>query len=158
VAQFPFLCFVGWVMKHLTLLTAILIATLSAATAGDDWMTNYKDALAKAKAENRPVLVDFTGSDWCGWCIKLDEQTFSKKAFQDFAKDNLVLLEIDFPQGKKQPAELKAQNEKLQKEFGVRGFPTLVLLNSEGKEIARNPGFLAGGPDAMINWVQEKSR
>ncbi|QYY35668.1 thioredoxin family protein [Ruficoccus sp. ZRK36] len=114
------------------------------------WVTDFKGALELAKKENRPVLIDFTGSDWCGWCKKLDREIFSKDAFKEYAKDNLVLLYLDFPSGKPQSDDLKAQNAQLQKEFGVRGFPTLVLLSPDGKKIWENVGYLKGGPDAMI--------
>jgi len=139
-------------MKSLVL--SILLFASTSVFAADGWMTDYKAALELAGKENRPVLLDFTGSDWCGWCIRLDKETFSKPEFQKFAKDNLVLVELDFPNNKPQSAEIKKQNEALQEKYGVQGFPTLVLLNSEGKEIARNPGYLPGGPSALIAWVE----
>lgn len=143
-------------MKHLTLIPLLsVLITASAATGSEaDWLINYEDALAKAKAENKPILIDFTGSDWCGWCVKLDKETFSKSEFQDFARDHLILLELDFPQSKDQDASIKEQNSKLKNQYGVQGFPTLVLLSPQGKELARNPGFLPGGPGAIIDWVK----
>lgn len=132
-----------------------LLALTSLSFAGEGWITDYQDALKQAKEQNRPVLVDFTGSDWCGWCIKLNKEVFSKPEFQDFAKDNLVLLEIDFPSNPKSlPAATQKQNAELQKKFGVDGFPTLVLLDGDGKEITRHVGYLPGGPNAMIKWIQ----
>lgn len=119
------------------------------------WVTDYKAALELAKKENRPVLIDFTGSDWCGWCIKLDRETFSKEAFKTYAKDNLVLLYLDFPNEKPQDAALKQQNVKLKGEYGVRGFPTMVLLSPDGKTIWQNGGYLAGGPDALISAINK---
>ena len=145
------------VMKTLrALLLAVTASSLFLATsqAGDGWPTDYKAGLAQAAKEDKMVLLNFTGSDWCGWCIKLVKDTFSKPEFQKFADKNLVLVELDFPNGKPQSAEVKAQNEKLSKEYGVEGFPTLVLLNSKGKEVARNVGYLAGGPDGLIKWVE----
>ncbi len=71
------------------------------------------------------VLLDFTGSDWCGWCIKLQKETFSKPEFQKFAAESLVLVELDFPRGKEQSEELKKQNQELAEKFGIQGFPTL---------------------------------
>jgi protein disulfide-isomerase len=100
------------------------------------------------------VLLDFTGSDWCGWCIKLQKDTFSKPEFKKFAEQSLVLVELDFPRGKTQSDELKRQNEELAEKFGVQGFPTLVLLDPQGKEAARNVGYLQGGPEAFIQWVE----
>lgn len=143
-------------MKIPALALSIVFASLFPAFA--DWGTDYKAALAEAKKENKPILMDFTGSDWCMWCIKLSKDTFSKPAFKDFASKNLVLLELDFPNATKQSDEVKKQNEKLQAKYNVEGFPTLVLLNSEGKEIARNVGYLEGGPDAFIKWVQDAEK
>lgn len=122
--------------------------------AAGNWETDYKAALEQAAKENKMVLLDFTGSDWCGWCIKLDKETFSKPEFKQFAEKNLVLVELDFPNNKPQSAAVKKQNAALQAQYNVEGFPTLVLLNSKGKEIARNPGYLPGGPDGFIKWVE----
>ncbi|MDD5200647.1 MAG: thioredoxin family protein [Terrimicrobiaceae bacterium] len=134
-----------------------LMAVIGAAKAADGlvWQTDFKAALAEARSANKPILADFTGSDWCGWCIKLSKETFSQPAFAEFAKDKLILLEVDFPQAKEQSAELKKQNEGLQQKFGVEGFPTLVVLSKSGKEIARHVGYLPGGPEAMIAWINE---
>ncbi len=135
-----------------------LLASTSFAKADSGWLTNYKESLEAAAKDNRPILVDFTGSDWCSWCVKLDKDIFSKDEFQSFAKENLVLLELDFPNSKPQSADIKAQNAELQKKFGVNGFPTLVLLDSKGKEIARNEGYLQGGPQALISWIQKHTK
>ncbi len=143
-------------MKRL-ILSAIMLAS-STLFAGDGWQTDYKAALEQAAKENKPVLIDFTGSDWCGWCIKMQKDTFSQQAFKDFAAKNLILVELDFPNSKPQSAEIKKQNAELQKKYGVDGFPTLVLLNSKGKEIARNPGYLAGGPSAFIEWFEKSAK
>jgi thioredoxin-related protein len=122
--------------------------------AAEQWETNYSAALGQAAEQNKMVLLDFTGSDWCGWCVKLQKDTFSKPEFQKFAAESLVLVELDFPRGKQQGEELKRQNEELAEKFGVQGFPTLVLLDPQGKEAARNVGYLAGGPEAFIQWVE----
>lgn len=121
----------------------------------EGWVTDFKGAMELAKKENRPILIDFTGSDWCGWCKKLDRETFSKSSFKDYAKDNLVLVYADFPNGKPQSDKLKQQNAQLKNEFGVRGFPTIVLLSPDGKKIWENVGYLSGGPDAMISAINK---
>lgn len=134
-------------------------ATTLACAGGDAWLTDFDKAKAEAKEKNRPILVDFTGSDWCGWCIKLNKEVFSKEAFKNYAKDNLVLLELDFPRKKKLSDELKKQNEKLSKKYKVKGFPTILLLDAEGKVLART-GYQKGGPDAYVTHLkslQEKS-
>lgn len=138
------------------LLVALLVSwgLLLPARAAEQWETNYNAALEQAAKQNKMVLLDFTGSDWCGWCIKLQKDTFSKPEFQKFAAESLVLVELDFPRGKEQSEDLKKQNEQLAEKFGIQGFPTLVLLNPQGKEAARNVGYLQGGPEAFIKWVQ----
>lgn len=136
----------------LTVLTALCVTALTS-SAKENWETNYEAALAQAAKSNKMVLIDFTGSDWCGWCQKLDKDTFSQPAFQSYAEKNLVLLELDFPQTVPQTDAVKKQNAELAKKFGVEGYPTLVLLNSKGKEVARNPGYLEGGPAAFIKWA-----
>lgn len=142
-------------MKTLLLssIVALTVSPLLTCTshAGDvTWLTNYEKALAQAKAENKAVLMDFTGSDWCGWCIKMVKDTLSKKEFTDYAAKHLVLVEVDFPNKKEVPAETKKQNEELQKQFDVKGFPTFVLVDKNGKEIGRQRGYLEGGPAAFI--------
>jgi protein disulfide-isomerase len=85
----------------------------------------------------------------CGWCIKLDKEVFSQKAFKDYAASELILVEVDFPQGKEQSGALKAQNEALAKKYGIRGFPTIVLLSPEG-ELIGNTGYRPGGAEAYV--------
>ena len=124
--------------------------TLSAfASAGEGWIADYDEAVKLAKAEKKDLFIDFTGSDWCGWCIKLDKEVFSKKEFKDYAKENLVLLEVDFPQSKRQTKKLKEQNETLQAEHGIKGYPTIIVLNPEGKKVGQL-GYMEGGPTAFI--------
>ena len=114
------------------------------------WLDNYEKALAQAKAENKAVLLDFTGSDWCGWCIKMVKETLSQKEFTDYAAKNLVLVEVDFPNKKQLSDETKKQNAELQTKFGAKGFPTFVLVDKDGKELGKQVGYVAGGPSAFI--------
>jgi uncharacterized protein YyaL (SSP411 family) len=114
------------------------------------WLTSVPEATAEARKENKLILLDFTGSDWCGWCKKLDAETFSKSEFADYAQKNLVLVQVDFPAQKPQSAELKAANQALQEKYGVHGYPTLVVLNADGKIVWQHEGYLAGGPGTMI--------
>ena len=117
-------------------------------------MTDFEAAQSKAKAENKPMLLDFTGSDWCGWCIKLDEEVFDQAAFSQYAAAELVLVEIDFPRGKEQSDKLKAQNEALAQQYGVRGFPTILVLSSEG-ELIEKTGYRRGGAEAYVQHIKE---
>ncbi len=113
-----------------------------------EWMTDLPKAQAKAKEEKKLVMMDFTGSDWCGWCIKLDKEVFSTPEFAEYAKQNLVLVEVDFPNKKKQSPELKKANAALQKKYKIEGYPTIIVLNSEGKQVGKL-GYLKGGPKAF---------
>jgi protein disulfide-isomerase len=138
-------------MKKLliTLLTSLVAVSFSMG-AESLWMHDFEAAKAKAAKEEKPIFINFTGTDWCGWCIKLEKEVFSKKAFQDYAKEHLILVEVDFPKKKEQSAELKAQNKKLDKEYGVEGYPTLYLLNAEGKKLTEDIGYREGGPEAYV--------
>src|SRR5438445_7310648 len=111
------------------------LALLQAGAEELTWLTDVPKAVAKAKEEKKLVMLDFTGSDWCGWCIKLHKEVFSKPEFAEYAKKNLVLVEVDFPRAKKQSAELKKANESLQGKYNVRGYPTIVVLDAEGKQV-----------------------
>jgi len=113
-----------------------------------EWLTDLPKAQAKAREEKKMVMMDFTGSDWCGWCIKLDKEVFSTAEFAEYAKKNLVLVEVDFPNKKKQSAELKKANNELQKKYKIGGYPTIIVLNSEGKQIGEL-GYMKGGPKAF---------
>ncbi len=108
----------------------------SIATAAElTWLTDLPKAKAQAKAEGKLVLLDFTGSDFCPPCIRLQKEVFPTKEFSDYAKRHVVLVEVDFPIKKKQPPELKAANEALAKEFKVDGYPTLIVLTPDGKKL-----------------------
>jgi thioredoxin-related protein len=120
------------------------------------WGTSYEQGQQEAKASNKLVLLDFTGSDWCGWCIMLDREVFSQPQFKEYASKNLVLVEVDFPKRKHVSAATREQNERLLMRYQVQGFPTIVVLNSEGKMVAEL-GYMQGGPGAFIA-VLEKLR
>jgi thioredoxin-related protein len=136
----------------LRLFLGMVVLGFHAASAAD-WMTNYNDALALAAKQDRMVLLDFTGSDWCPPCMKLHEDIFEKPEFSAFAKDKLVTVMLDFPRSKALSPELKKQNEALAQKYGVQGFPTLILLTPQGKEIDRKVGYFPGGPAAFAKWV-----
>lgn len=131
-----------------------LLTSLSMSlNAASGWETDFEKAQERAKAEGKPMLLDFTGSDWCGWCIKLDEEVFSKSDFKRYADDNLILVELDFPAKKKQSKRVAEQNRNLQERFGVRGYPTIILLDSEGQEIART-GYKKGGAKKYVEHLE----
>lgn len=138
-------------MKSLRLLalSVALFATSAFAEGKAGWLTNYKQAQETAKSDKKLLLVDFTGSDWCGWCIKLDKEVFSKPEFKEYASKNLVLMEADFPRTKQLSATEQSQNEQLAQQYGIQGFPTIVVLNSDGKKVGEI-GYTPGGPAAFI--------
>ncbi len=123
-------------MRKLFLSLAATVAVFQTALAADSiWLTDLPKAKAQAKAEGKLVLLDFTGSDFCSSCIRLHKEVFPAKEFAAFAKQRLVLVEVDFPLKKQLPPALKAANEALSKEFKVDGYPMLILLGSDGKKL-----------------------
>ena len=120
------------------------------AKADSTWQTDYKKAQEEAKANKKLLLVDFTGSDWCGYCIRFDREILSKPQFKDYASKNLVLLEVDFPRRKQQTVTLREQNQRLAEEYQIEGFPTVVVLNSDGRKVWRYDGYFPAGADAFI--------
>jgi len=114
------------------------------------WETSYSTALKKAKESGKNLLLDFTGSDWCGWCIKLDDEVFSKIEFKVYAKENLILVKLDFPKSIEQSKKLKEQNNALAKKFGIKGFPTIIIIDSN-EELIGQTGYQQGGP---VNYVK----
>jgi thioredoxin-related protein len=120
-----------------------------------NWLTSVPEAQALAQKESKLVLLDFTGSDWCPTCKLLDEDVFSKKEFSDYAKQNLVLVQVDFPAQKKQAAALVRANDALQEKYKIIGFPTLVVLKPDGKVVWNKPGYVEGGPKAVIAILNE---
>jgi thioredoxin-related protein len=133
---------------------AVLAVGSSVSFAAGGWGDNLDKALADAKAEKKLVLLDFTGSDWCGWCIKLHKEVFSKPEFEKYAKDNLVLVTVDFPQTKQLPRRVKEQNDKLQKQYAIKGYPTIIVLNSDGKQVGQL-GYQEGGPGPFTAKLDE---
>jgi protein disulfide-isomerase len=129
-----------------------------ASDTGVQWLTDLPQAQARAKSENKLVLLDFTGSDWCGWCIKLDQDTFSKPEFTDYARKNLVLVQLDFPDKKPQADALKQTNAALQKKYNVNGFPTLIAMKPDGTVVWTQTGYLEGGPPALIAKLEEAKK
>lgn len=110
-----------------------------------NWETDFEKALATAKDSGKHMLLDFSGSDWCGWCIRLEKEVFSQDAFKDFAKENLVCVLVDFPRAKEQTDELKQQNLELARKYGIKGYPTIIILSPDGKPVGIT-GYLQGGP------------
>jgi thioredoxin-related protein len=144
--------------KSYLVLTVVILVSLScevldAAT----WLNDFSKAQAQAKAEGKFVLVNFTGSDWCGWCIKLRKDVFLRPEFEAYAKSNLVLLEIDFPKRKPLPLVVQQHNQKLAEQFQVQGYPTLIVLDAQGTKLGRI-SYGTGGPKPFISEVEKLIR
>ena len=140
-------------MKYLLPITLILLAVAipSHAVPPPGWTENYDKAVEKAKAENKNLLLDFTGSDWCGYCIALNKEVLSTPTFKAWAKEHVILVEVDFPQTKPQTAKIKTQNVDLKSKYPFEGYPTIVIMDPDGKELARKTGYNPGsGPDDYI--------
>ena len=131
------------------LLTAILAASPLLAPADDaakhgaepgKWTQDYDAAVALSKERNLPLFLKFTGSDWCSWCMLMEKQVFNEKVFQDWAKDNILLVSLDFPRGKNSktvPDRYKDRNKKLAGDYGVTGFPTYFVLSPDGTRLGQ---------------------
>ncbi len=141
-------------MKKIAIGMVMCVAALQLNAAEGKWQTDLPKAQAQAKAEKKMVMMDFTGSDWCGWCIKLHKEVFSQQEFIDYAKANLVLVEVDFPNRKPQTDELKKANGALQKKYGIKGYPTIIVLDGEGKKVGEL-GYQKGGPKAFIESLEK---
>jgi protein disulfide-isomerase len=143
-------------MKNMKRIFAWLVLAVTGlcTNAGAEWLTDYHAALDKANAEHKFVMLDFTGSDWCGWCMKLKAEVFDKPEFDAFAKENLVLVEVDFPQRKHLSAEQQAANDALARNFNIRGYPTILLLDASGNVVGHT-GYMSGGPQAFIALLEK---
>jgi protein disulfide-isomerase len=140
-------------MKRLFALCCFVVVTLALPAAENaGWTTDYKAALEQAKADDRRVFLFFTGSDWCSWCKRLNKEILSTPEFAKFAGEKLVLVELDFPQRKSQPAAVKAQNAQLAQRFKIEGYPTVIVLDSSGKKIGEL-GYQEGGPSPFIEAI-----
>lgn len=124
-----------------------------AADSSGIWKTDYDAALKQAAAENKYVLVDFSGSDWCGWCMKLEKEVFSRKEFIDYAQDNLICVLLDFPRRKDLPKAQKDANQALLDQYQVQGFPTVLILNPQGRVIKRT-GYQPDGAAKYVEFIK----
>ena len=130
----------------------VALLAFSASATPEGWLDDFDAAKAKAAAEGKNILIDFSGSDWCGWCIKLDKETLSTREFISQASKSFVLLLVDSPSNKwKLSPKARKENPKLVSEFGIRGYPTLVVTDASGNEITRKTGYVSGGPSALLN-------
>jgi len=116
------------------------------------WVTSYDDAVAKSRKTGQPIMLVFSGSDWCSWCSKLSNEVFTTHQFARWSTDNVIKVEVDFPQGYKLDEAIHSQNQSLKTRFGhhVTSYPTVLFVDADGKLLGKT-GYVAGGPDA---WIQ----
>lgn len=121
-------------MVSVTVATAQNAATASASAPAytaenEGWLVNLDEAYSQHEETGKPILANFTGSDWCGWCKRLTKSVFVHDEFKEWADENVILLELDFPRRKSLPSDIKQQNAGLQQAFGVRGYPTIWVFD-----------------------------
>jgi thioredoxin-related protein len=143
-------------MKTITIVCAAIMALFGTSFAGGEgWASDFEAAKKQAAEQKKDLLIDFTGSDWCGWCIKLNDEVFKHDAFKNGVKDSFVLVEIDFPKDKsKLTEELQKQNSELGKKYAVRGYPTILLTDAEGRPYAAT-GYQKGGAEPYVAHLNE---
>ena len=149
-------------IRTLSLLGVVLVSAFAGQNANSEvavvaaspaipnaWTENYASALKQAKNEHKRILLFFTGSDWCSWCKKLDQEILSTPEFKAFATENLILVKLDFPRHTPQSAQLQTQNRKLADKHNIDLYPTLIVLDSSGKRIGKL-GYMEGGPAGFL--------
>jgi protein disulfide-isomerase len=139
--------------KVITILAILLIAGSASALDIYTWNTNLEAAQAVAEVEGKHLFVYFAGSDWCGWCDRFHNEVLTTSRFESYLDESFVPVLIDFPRGIEQTEQLKADNQVVARRMGIEGFPTVVLMDAEGKELGRL-GYLPGGPNNYISEVR----
>lgn len=144
-------------MKKFILALALTLGFLSVNAQEQEWYTDFNKAIEQSTATKKPMMLFFTGSDWCGWCMRLQKEVFKTTEFTTWATENVILVELDFPRRKEQPQEIKTQNAQLGAALKVKGYPTVWFVTAEktaeGKislNALGNTGYVAGGPAAWL--------
>ena len=143
-------------MKKIIFVFAFLISGLVAQAQELNWHTDMAKATEASLKENKPLLLFFTGSDWCGWCIKLQKDVLKTNEFATWATQNVILVELDFPKSKPQDQNIKMQNQQLAQTFGIQGYPTVWFVNpikgADNKVNLSGLGSL-GYDNSAKNWI-----
>ncbi len=143
-------------MKKIFLVALFVLGAFTSQAQELKWYTDVREAITVSNKENKPMLMFFTGSDWCGWCIRLQNEVLKTAEFTKWASDNVILVELDYPRRTPQTPEIKNQNNELQQAFGIQGFPTIYFTSAESKDGKVNfkglgqTGYVAGGPSAWL--------
>ncbi len=144
-------------MKKAFLLLLLIVGSFTAQSQELTWHTDLDKAMAISKKSKKPLLMFFTGSDWCGWCIRLQKEVFKTPEFEAWAKSNVVLVELDFPRRTAQDDATKMQNAQLQQTFEIRGYPTIWFVTAKKKnnqvnfEKLGSTSYVAGGPAVWLD-------
>lgn len=149
--KFLFCCLallLGWITTPLQAETASLHGSIT-------WLTNYEEAVDKAKSSSKPIILFFTGSDFCTWCTKLEKEVFETQEFANLAGNQFIFLKLDFPQNHPLTPQLSAQNKQLQNKYGVRRFPTLVILDSTAQQQIGQAGYRTGGGRQYAEYLKK---
>ena len=128
-----------------------------AASGQIQWSTNYQEAVAKAKAEKKNIVLFFTGSDWCGWCKKMENEILMTPDFAKTAGNNFVFVMLDFPMNKTLPSQISDQNNDLKQKYGITGYPTIIVLDSNENFVAET-GYRSGGGKAYADYLMGLTR
>jgi protein disulfide-isomerase len=128
-------------MKKIAICLLACWAVIQVTAAEGEWLTDLSKAQTIAKEQKKMVLMDFNGSDWCPPCKALRKNVLSSPEFTEYAKKNLVLVDVDFPRHKELPEELKKTNDALSQKYKIEGFPTVIVLSSDGKELTKKVGY-----------------
>lgn len=149
---------------RLSLLAALLVAVTSVfmiedgyCDVVDPWTDNFETALTRAAEDGRYLLLNFTGTDWCVWCHRLRDEVFVQAPFLDYAATALVLVEVDFPRKTELPETTRIQNAALDERFDVSGYPTIVIVSPDNKEIGRL-SYMQGGAKTFVRAVKKLIR
>jgi thioredoxin-related protein len=137
-----------------SLLAVIIVCALGFSLAAGEWETDFGRARAEAGRDGKFVLVNFSGSDWCGWCTKLDREVFSQAEFQAYAQGTIVLVLADFPHKTALPEKQAAANKALAAKYRVSSYPTVVLMLPDGTEVART-GYRPGGAAKYVEHLAQ---
>lgn len=143
-------------MKSIIIAGAAILALHGAVLAGGEgWSQDYEASKKQAADSGKDLLIDFTGSDWCGWCIKLNDEVFKHEPFKAGVKDSFVLVELDYPRDKSKLSEAtQKQNAELGEKYAVAGYPTILLCDAGGRPYAAT-GYQAGGPEKYVAHLNE---
>jgi thioredoxin-related protein len=144
------------ISRFSTVAFAVLVLSAAPALAAPgEWTFDFPKALKEAQTENKAVLLDFTGSDWCPWCKLTKLEALDTDVFRDYAKKNLVLVTVDFPDHTRQSLQLQEQNRQLHEKYGQEAFPTFIVLSKDGKELGRQDGYVPVDGEAFVAMIKK---